>query len=169
MIVVCLFAAGPRRVGQVAIGDEPRQPIKNLEWADLAFEIKYRTHFDPGKLPENIRALEGKRVRVRGYMHLSVAGPNPRSFLLIGEVTTPSIKPFGLLPDELPIHQLAEVEIADGRTTAVTPNPIAVTGTLEFKVVEWEGKAFLVFRIVANSVEQVEPRNGYRPALANGC
>ena len=136
----------------------------------MAFDIKDRTHFTPGKLPENVRALEGKQVCIRGYIYPGDAtSTHPKRFHLIGEVTTPSIGIKGLLFDEFPIHQMADVEMADGLSAEFTFKPIAVTGRLDFKVVEWEGKAFLVFRIVANSVERVEPRNGYRPALAIGC
>jgi len=156
----------------VAVGvlDAATEPTTALEWTDLAFAIKDRAHFDVAQLPDRVRALEGKRVRLRGYFYLGTARQEVQEFLLLGEIDTrPTVAKFGAAPDELPIHQLAAVEMTAGKTAKFTQQPVAITGRLTFSMVRLDGRACLVFRIIADSVEPVQRRSGYGPALVGGC
>jgi hypothetical protein len=145
------------------------QPLV-VEWSDLAFTVKDRATFDLTELPEGVRRLEGKRVRLRGYFHGAGTEKDPREFLLIGEIDTrPTTAKWGTRLEELPIHQLAAIEMVAGRRARFTREPVAVTGRLALEIVRWEGQAFLVFRILADRVDPVSRRSGYHPALSNGC
>jgi len=141
-----------------------------LKWTELTFTVEDRSRFDLAQLPVHVRALEGKKVRVRGYFHLGITSKEVQAFLLLGEIgTRPTVSKFGPLPDELPIHQLAAVEMSPGHTAEFTLNPVAVSGRLTFSIVESNGAPCLVFRIVADAVEAVPRRSGYGPCLVNGC
>ena len=167
------YAAPPGDQETALDGETPAAGLESVtpvEWSELAFAIKDRTEFDPAQLPEHIRGLEGKRIRLRGYFHLGSTSLKPTEFLLVGEIKWhPTATKRGTSPDELPIDQLAGVEMVPGQTARVTLNPVAVTGRLTFKVVKWNGKAVLVFCVVADSVKEVRPRSGYGPALSHGC
>ncbi len=145
------------------------EPVTEVEWAELAFLAKDRTAFRAEELPGHIRRLEGKLVRVRGYFYLGTVGRETREFLLVGEINTkPTVLKFG--PQPLPMHQLAAVEMAAGKTAKVIVfQPISVIGRLTFKVVTIDGQANLVYHIVADTVEPVKQRAGYGPALSSGC
>jgi len=96
-------------------------------------------------------------------------GKQVQQFLLVGEVRTLPMAHKHSFLNELPIHQLAGVTIPEGRTAEFTLKPVAVTGRLEFNVVKVEGKAILVYRIVADTVEPVAPRDGFGPSITGGC
>lgn len=170
-LLASLIIGAPSQLGGQAPELAPAEVATAVEWADLAFEAKDRAAFQVNQLPEPIRRLEGKLIRVRGYFHLGTADREAREFLLLGEIKSkPTVVKIGCRPDELPWHQLAAVEMAAGKKASVTYfQPVAVTGRLSFKVVTIEGKACLVFRIAAESVEAVKPRLGYGPALTSGC
>ncbi len=147
------------------------EPVTEVEWAELDFVAKDRTAFRAEELPDHIRRLEGKLVQVRGYFHLSATGREVRKFLLVGEINSrPTVLKFGPPPDGLPMHQLATVEMAAGKTAKVIVfQPISVIGRLTFKVVTIDGQVNLVYHIVADTVEPVKQRPGYGPALTSGC
>ena len=91
-------------------------------------------------------------------------------FLLLGEInSSPTVTKPGTPPDEWPIHQLAGIEMASGKKAQFTNGPVAVTGKLTFKLVQWEDRAFLIFHVIADSVEVVKTRPGYGPAVGSGC
>lgn len=141
-----------------------------VEWSELSFVVHDRATFRVDQLSDRIRQLEGKLVTVRGYFHMATTGPEVRKFLLLGEINTPrtGLK-FGASPYELPIHQIAAVELVTGQTAKVTEQPIAVTGRLRFEIVKFNDQASLVFQINAATVEPVLPRAGYHRALEWGC
>lgn len=182
LIVMWLNVAGcaPQEVGlapgggpAVGVAANPLiQPAIELEWIDLAFAIQDRRSFTVANLPDHIRKYEGRRVRVRGYMHAGMAPKDAREFLLLGEIATPPmVMKYGFTLDEMrrmPIDQLAMVVMPAGKGAAFIRGPVGVTGQLTFKVVESEGTAILVFHIIAESVEPVQPRTGYRPAIEGG-
>jgi hypothetical protein len=154
----------------VSAADSASERITPVEWSDLAFTVRDRKKFDASQIPDRVRALQGKRIRLRGYFHGGVSSREPTEFLLIGEVKVhPTPRPRRSLYDELPIDQLAAVKMEKGMTASFTRKPVAVTGRLEFEVLEWNGEAFLVFRLIADSVVEVPARSGYGRAMGDGC
>jgi hypothetical protein len=149
--------------------EQKAESVTEVEWAELAFVAKDRAAFRAEELPDQVRRLEGKLVRVRGYFYPGTAGREVREFLLVGEISTkPTVLKFGL--HTLPIHQLAAVEMVAGKTAKViVGQPISVIGRLTFKVAMIDGEAYLVYHIAADTIEPVKQRPGYGPALTSGC
>lgn len=146
------------------------ETVTELEWTDLRFEILDRITFDVSQLPDHIRALDDRRVRIRGYFHGGAAASDVNEFLLLGEVNTPPVvSKFGVPLEEFPVDGVATVKLTGSRTTTFVRDPIAVTGRLTFKVIHFDGKVVCVIRLIADSVEPVQPRAGFGPVLVNGC
>jgi hypothetical protein len=166
-------AVGPPAAPVAASGlatTQAQKPIVSLEWTDLAFDVGDRAAFDVSVLPQHIRRLDGKRVRVRGFFHLGTGSLELAEFLLLGEINSPpTVTKPGTPPDEWPIHQLAAVQMEAGKRARFTMEPVTVTGRLSFDLVQWQDRAFLIFRIVADKVEVVSKRPGYGPAVGSGC
>jgi hypothetical protein len=141
-------------------------PGVELEWDELEFELDH-DRFDVSQLPKRIRDLEGEQIRIRGYMFFDVQGGE---FLLVGEVNTPGVEWKKCFEDPTStLFRLMAVKMADGQTAEFTQEPIAVEGRLAFDLVELHGQPVLVYRLVGESIEIVKPRDGYRPALFDGC
>jgi hypothetical protein len=170
-LLAALLCAAPSPLGGQAPQVAGPESVTTVEWAELAFVAKDRAAFRVDDLPESIRRLEGKLIRVRGYFHAGSVSPKAREFVLIGEVNTrPTVSKFGAPPEGFPIHQLAAVEMAAAKKATVTVfQPVAVTARLTFKVITFDGQPQLVYHLVAESVQPVKPRPGYHPALTSGC
>jgi hypothetical protein len=149
-----------------AIAPPVNDRVIELEWTALEFELG-KARFDISQLPQRIRDLEGEQIRIRGYMFFDVQGGE---FLLVGEVNTPGVEWKKCFEDPTStLFRLMAVKMADGQTAEFTQEPIAVEGRLAFDLVELHGQPVLVYRLVGESIEIVKPRDGYRPALFNGC
>jgi len=160
-------------VATIAATPAATDAITELEWAQLIFDVKDRIEFRPSQLPERIRELDGKLVRVRGYFHPGsiVTKSDIKEFLLLGEIQSKPInaKECYADPYAIPLHYLMTVRMADGKTAAFTMKPIAVVGRFSIKVLEFDGKPICIFNIVADSVVGVRPRDGYSIAMCDGC
>jgi hypothetical protein len=156
---------------EAAATDSASESVRSVEWPELAFTVQDRKTFDESQIPDRVRALKGKRIRLRGFIHPSVTSSEPSEFVLVGEIKgQPTVyRPRSVLSGELPIDQLAVVKLEHGKSAKFTLKPVAVTGRLEFEVQKLEGEAVLVFRLVADSVVEVPSRPGYGRALGDGC
>ena len=103
-------------------------------------DFKYRRG---KKLPKKIRALDGKRVRIKGFMNID---------------TPEGLEEFQLVSDSCGCdgtskpHHFVLVQL-DGETTTFNPDEITVTGTISIGEEEQDGLVTSVFRIKAESVE----------------
>ena len=103
-------------------------------------DFKYRRG---KKLPKKIRALDGKKVRVKGFMNIDTP-EGMEEFLLVSDSCgcDGTTKP----------HHFVLVQL-DGETTTFNPDEITVTGTISIGEEEQDGLVTSVFRIKAESVE----------------
>lgn len=149
------------------------ETITPIEWKQLEFAVEDRSQIALADLPQRIHNLDGKRVRVRGYVHRASVGSarGLTEFVLLGEISGEPLAAKLTQGDHyaIPLHHLMIVQMVDGQTAQFTTKPIAVTGRFSIKVRDFEGQPICVYRIVAESVERVPPREGHHCAVGEGC
>jgi hypothetical protein len=108
--------------------DEPAVPIT---FDDLQLELEPDSLFDPAMLTDRVRELDGRRVRIRGFIFPSV-------FQQTGITSFPLIKnlecKFGPGGQS---HHIILVEMKPNRSTSFTVRPVAVQGILSVR--PWNG------------------------------
>ncbi len=151
--------ASQPKVGQQTAGGGPlaERPVvakkpreQSVTFDDLAFDIERDGDFDLALLTDELRALEGQPIVLRG-------------FILAASVYQQSgIKQFVLVRDNQEccfgpgayIYHNCQVECVPGVSTNFSIRPIAVHGTLRFKpLVGPDGKCLSVYHLTATRVE----------------
>jgi len=127
------------------LGDEGREDLLDA----MLFPEEYSE--EDRKFPDQIQALDGKKVALRGYMLPSDQdGDDVLSFLLLGDLLACC---FGGAPRS---DQWVNVEMAEGKTTEYYAFvPIIVKGEFKIEVIEDEaGYPAGCYRLEAESVEK---------------
>ena len=127
------FAAAP------ALAPAAEEPVIELSLMDL-MSIDYT----PGKrLPRWVRALDGKQVRLEGYIALG---------------TPEGEEKFELLWDscgcgQSNVHHFVEVSLTE-ETTSFTPDLISVEGTFSVGEIREDGFVVSLFRLETKAIEK---------------
>jgi hypothetical protein len=132
--------------------DEPALPadeVVPITYEDLDLPMEPDTLFQEWMLTQRVRDLDGRRVRITGFMF---AG---------GLFTTRNIKEFILLREkECPYgpggqaHHVIAVELANELTTSYTTNPVTVEGRLAVRPFTGpDGKTWAMYHINATHIE----------------
>ena len=107
----------------------------------------------PGKVrdrsiaPALALAIDGKRVRLTGYMNGSFEQTGITKFVMRGEYFIPDDGP------SMPIWEWVAVEMKPGRSVDFTVSAVEVEG--EFSIREWrddQGEVLVIYSIAADSV-----------------
>ena len=102
-------------------------------------------------LPENVRALQGKKVGVTGYMMAMGEFEDIHVFALVESQWSCC---FGTPPD---VHQVVEVTLDDHEAgVELVPIPVLVLGVLDVGEVREDGWVVSVYRLKADTVEVLE-------------
>jgi hypothetical protein len=139
---------------QTAPAEEQPPPRRGNDQAilitfdDLKLEMEKDTVYDPAMLTERVKELDGRRVRIRGFIFPSV-------FQMTGITSFPLIKnlecKFGPGGQA---HHIVLVEMKPGLSTDFTVRPIAVEGVLAVK--PWTGpdnNTWALYHMVGEAVE----------------
>lgn len=120
----------------------------DITFDDLKFDIKKGDPFERKMLTEGIEKLDGKPIKIRGYMLPSFQQKGITQFVLVRDNMECCFGPGAALFDCI------VVQMVDGESTSFTVKPIAVEGT--FKVSEFlgpDGKHLAVFHLDGKSVK----------------
>jgi hypothetical protein len=146
-----MFSAQPR------MPVVPSDDIIEFKWDDFAFERPQSKVVDLLLLPEKVRALQGQRIRVRGYMMPSFKQDGIDRFILESQ---PEMR----FRSGQPIDEVIFATMIEGKTATFTWRPVIVEGTLSMD--DWlfneKGEVILIYRLAANSFEFVYPSPPYR-------
>ena len=105
--------------------------LKIISFDDLQVDIQADMVFEPSMLTDRVRELDGRRVRIRGFIFPAVFQQTGiDQFLLVMNTECK----FG--PGE-EAHHIIIVELVDGVTTSFTVRPITVEGRLTVR--PWTG------------------------------
>ena len=121
---------------------QAEERTKEISFDTLKFEIKKGTHFERALLTKEIEALEGTKIRIRGYMLPQFQQRGITQFILVRDNMECCFGPGAALFDCL------IVEMEKGNSASFTVRPIAVEGV--FKIDEFkdpDGNHLAIFHL----------------------
>jgi hypothetical protein len=141
LVIVLVLAAG-------ALAEEKHDP-QSIKFADLKLGLKRDEQYDAKKhLTEAVKSLDGKKVRIRGYIHAASV------------FKTTGIEKFVLIGDELhfqhnfgsvgPLDALILVEMAEGQSVAFDTKPITVEGTFSLRETKLGDRTIAIYHLQAD-------------------
>ncbi len=101
--------------------------IVDITFDDLKFDIEKGGDFEPSMLTDKIKDLDGRRVRIRGFMLSSFQNHGLKNFVLLQNVNCP----FGG-PEAYVYHNII-VDLLNDQTVSYSLKPITVEGTLSIR------------------------------------
>jgi hypothetical protein len=126
---------------------KPPPGYEVVEWKTLGgFEYK-----EGMELPENVRALHGKKVALAGYMFTLDEIENIKHFLIVESLWSCC---FGVPPN---VNQVIEINIAGRRGVEYTSLPVMLTGTLEVGEKMEDGFVVSLYRLKLEGPQGVKP------------
>lgn len=152
-------AARPAASGDSAATQQARArtPAKSksdqgdISFDDLKFDIEVGGAYDPAMLTDEIRALDGKVVKLRGYILPSTLfrETNIDEFVLVRDNQECCFGPGAALYD------CVVVNLINGVKTDFTTRPVTVTGTFHLKEYKYPDDSghFAIFNIRGTAVK----------------
>jgi hypothetical protein len=118
--------------------------FKNVTFDDIKLELEKDEKFVPAKhMTDKVEALDGQRIRIRGWIHPSV-------------FTQTGIKQFVLVRDNqeccfgpgAALHDCIWVQMEPGKSTNFTTRPIAVEGTFRIEEIPGpDGRQMAIYQL----------------------
>jgi hypothetical protein len=120
---------------------------RDISFDDLKFDIAKGDPFQRSLLTEKIEALEGKPIRIRGYILPSFQQSGLTQFVLVRDNQSCCFGPGAALYDCI------IVEMKPGRSTDYSLYPVAVDGTFSIReMLDPDGKTVAIFHLDGESV-----------------
>jgi hypothetical protein len=143
-------AASARRRAKALAAPESTKDAVGISFEQLEFEFAKGADYKPESLPEPVRKLLNKKVRIRGYMWPDVLYDKGNTqFILVR-----SDKSSGAFVSGPELCENIVVKMQEGKTVDFTMRPITVEGMLTFRVERFPDEPpTSVLRIVADSAE----------------
>jgi len=116
---------------KVAVAQPKPLPLMDQTFDDIKFDIEPDGDFERSMLTDHIRELDGRRIRIRGYILPTAQKRGIKEFVLVRDNQECCFGPGAALYDCI------LVRMHPGKTTEFTVRPIAVEG--EFRVEEFYG------------------------------
>lgn len=136
LVSICLIAI--LFTPAALLAEEPA----DLTFDDVKFPIETNEEFTRDALTEEIKALDGKRIKIRGYIRPSFKQTGIQKFILVRDNQECCFGPGAMLYDCM------IVSLNKDAATEFTTRPITVEG--EFYLKEFEGpdgKLWAIFRL----------------------
>jgi hypothetical protein len=126
-----------------AAGDKPYDKT----FDDLRFDIKLEDRFHQDMLPEEIAAMFGQRIRIRGFILPTAQRSGVKEFVLVRDNQECCFGPGAALYDCI------FVQMKGGATTEFSIRPVAVEGTFGLKQIFGpDGRHLAIYHLEADSV-----------------
>lgn len=164
ILLLAALATGCDTPGVASAGASPAEPTKvqhaasekseksnrllDRSFDDIIFDIEPDAPFERGMLTEEIEDLNGKRIKIRGYILPTAQKRGIKQFVLVRDNMECCFGPGAALYDCI------LVEMQPGRSAEFSIFPVAVTG--EFRVDAFEGpegRTLAVFQMRGEEVE----------------
>jgi hypothetical protein len=105
----------------------PSTRVRDLSFDDVKLEMEKGDAFSPELIPKRVTALDGTRIRIRGYILPSFQQTGLTQFVLVRDNMECCFGPGAML------HDCIVVRMQPGRTAAFSVRPVAVTGTFRLE------------------------------------
>jgi len=132
----------------VFVVDDEEEKTLDLTFDNLKFDIEKDQPYDESMLTNEIREMEGKRIKIRGYIRPSFKQKGIKSFVFVRDNKECSFGPGAALYDCL------IVKMKKGQSTSFTVRPIAVEGEFSIKAYEGpDGNTWAIFQLTDSVVD----------------
>jgi hypothetical protein len=122
--------------------------IKGISFDDVKLDLKKDQPFKEELLTPAVKKLDGKQVRIRGYILPSFQQSGIKQFVLVRDNMECCFGPGAAL------HDCIVVEMTGGATTDFTVRPVTVEGKFSIKqLADPEGKTLAIYRLDGKSVK----------------
>ena len=126
----------------VALSADAAETAQSITFDDLRLEAENREDYRPELLTDEVKALDGKMVRIKGFMSPSFKADGITKFVLMGYQP----RRFGR---EVP-HDYVVVKLAEGKSTKFRIKPVVVEGQFKLEELKFDGK-LLTTRLIEPS------------------
>lgn len=121
--------------------------VRDISFDDLKFDIEKGDRFERSLLTDKIEALDGKRVRIRGFILPSFQQTGLTQFVLVRDNLSCCFGPGAA------IYDCVIVEMKPGHSTDYSLYPVAVDGTFTIhEMLDPEGKAVAIYHLDGEQV-----------------
>jgi hypothetical protein len=128
--------------------DEAGDKVKGISFDDVKLDLKKDQPFKDELLTPAVKKLDGKQVRIRGYILPSFQQSGIKQFVLVRDNMECCFGPGAAL------HDCIVVEMTGGATTDFTVRPVTVEGKFSIKqLADPEGKTLAIYRLDGKSVK----------------
>src|SRR3954447_6184541 len=114
---------------------------------DLRFDMAVGAPFHRSMLTKQVEALNGQKIRIRGYILPTPQKRGVRQFVLVRDNQECCFGPGAALYDCI------LVEMKPGTTASFTIRPVTVDGTFEIHEFVIDGKHLAIYRMAAESAQ----------------
>ncbi len=122
--------------------------IRECTFDDIKFEMAEEESFERSMLTPAIEALDGSRIRIRGYILPSFQQQGLTEFVLVRDNMECCFGPGAALYDCI------VVKMAEGKSTDFSIRPVAVTGVFSIQeLVGPDGKHLAIYQIDGEAVQ----------------
>lgn len=141
LIAATLLASFVAGTTAGAAGSKASAP-KDVTFDDVKLELKKGDPFDPALLTPKIKDLDGKAIRIRGYILPSFQQTGIKQFVLVRDNMECCFGPGALL------HDCILVEMLPPATAEFTVRPVSVQGTFSVREVKGpDGKHLAIYHL----------------------
>jgi hypothetical protein len=134
---------------QPAPAPEPAQAerTRDISFDDVKFDIEKGEEFKRSSLTDKIEALDGKPIRIRGYILPSFQQSGLTQFVLVRDNLSCCFGPGAA------IYDCVIVEMKPGKSTDYSLYPVAVEGTFAIReMLDPDGKTVAIYHLDGESV-----------------
>jgi hypothetical protein len=122
-------------------------PAKDVTFDDVKLELKKGDPYDPALLTDKIKKLDGKSIRIRGYILPSFQQSNIKQFVLVRDNQECCFGPGALL------HDCIIVEMSPPAAATFTVRPISVEGVFSIRELKLDGKYLAIYHLDGKDVK----------------
>lgn len=122
--------------------------VKDISFDDVKLEMQKGDPFDTKLLTEKVKELDGKKIRVRGFILPSFQQTGIKQFVLVRDNLECCFGPGALL------HDCILVEMLGDASATFTVRPVSVEGTFSIREVKGpDGKHLAIYHLDGNQVK----------------
>lgn len=128
--------------------DRKRDQLVLITFDDLELKMAKDSVFDRSLLTDRVKELDGRRVRIRGFIYPSIMQQSGITKFPLVKNTQCKFGPGGIA------HHLIVVEMQEGSSTSFTVRAVAVEGRLSLSPFEGpDGNTWAIYHMVGEKVE----------------
>jgi hypothetical protein len=121
----------------------PAGPVKEITFDDIKLDMKKEDPYTPTLLTDKIKGLDGKGIRIRGYILPSFQQTGIKQFVLVRDNMECCFGPGAML------HDCILVEMVGPASANFTVRPVSVEGTFSIREVKdpTNGKYLAIYHL----------------------